>query len=183
MRWRAMAAADVAAVDAIARAVHPGFPEDAAVFAERLGFCPPGCAVAEDADGRPVGYGIAYPFPLGRTPDLDVLLGRPPEGCDALYVHDVALLPPARGAGLGRAFLARADAAARSLGLGWTALTAVYDAARYWSALGFRAVEDPAPELARRLASYGPGARYMTRWVPPAPTGPGDPADRPAASG
>jgi GNAT superfamily N-acetyltransferase len=158
-----MAAADLPAVDAIARTVHPAFPEDVAVFAERLAFCPEACRMAEDVQRRPVGYAVAYPYPYARTPQLDVLLGRLPEGCDALYLHDVALLPDARGAGLGRSFLAHAEGVAVRLGLRALTLTAVYDAARYWGALGFRRLDDVPPELAAKLAGYGPGACYMVK--------------------
>jgi len=160
-----MTAADLPAVDAVARTVHPTFPEDVSVFAERLGFCPEGCRMAEDEDGRPAGYAIAYPFPYARTPALDVPLGRLPEGCDALYLHDVALLPPARGAGLGRSFLAHAEVVARARGLRALTLTAVYDAARYWAGLGFRRLDEVPAELAAKLADYGPGACYMVRDV------------------
>ena len=46
---------------------------------------------------------------------------------------------------------------------GWPALAlvAVNDAAPFWEGLGFTAVE--TPEMAAKLASYGPGARYMLR--------------------
>ncbi|NEW95116.1 GNAT family N-acetyltransferase, partial [Rhodopseudomonas sp. BR0M22] len=43
--WRGMTPADLPAVDAIAAVVHAAYPEDAAVFAERLALHPDGCLV------------------------------------------------------------------------------------------------------------------------------------------
>jgi hypothetical protein len=50
-RWRAMAAADLPAVNALAERIHPSFPEDAAIFAERLRLYPDGCRVYSAATG------------------------------------------------------------------------------------------------------------------------------------
>ncbi len=45
--WRAMTPGDLPAVLAIADVVHPDYPEDAAIFAERLALYPAGCRVLE----------------------------------------------------------------------------------------------------------------------------------------
>ena len=50
MRWRPMVEGDVAAMIAVADAVHPAYPEDAAVFAERLHLFPKGGAVLADGE-------------------------------------------------------------------------------------------------------------------------------------
>jgi len=41
MKWRPMLAADLPHVKALADAVHTAYPEDAAIFAERLRLIPP----------------------------------------------------------------------------------------------------------------------------------------------
>lgn len=160
MRWRAMQASDLAAVVAIAAAVHPGFPERPEVLDERRQVFPKGAFLAEDAAGEPVGYALAHPWRLSVPPALDSFLGALPEDADCLYLHDVALLPVARGQGLARALVAKLEA--RAGGLGRLALTAVNASADRWCRLGF-APTPAGPVLAAKLASYGPGAVFMVK--------------------
>ena len=79
-RWRAMEAADLAAVERVAAHVHPDYPEDEAVFAERLSLCPEGCLVLARPLGDPCGYVVAHPWRLGQPPALNSLLGALPVG-------------------------------------------------------------------------------------------------------
>ena len=72
--WRAMAAADLPAVAALADAIHLDHPEDAAVFAERLALFPAGCLVLDSA-GIVDGYVIAHPWRLLAPPALNARLG------------------------------------------------------------------------------------------------------------
>jgi GNAT superfamily N-acetyltransferase len=157
--WRAMAATDLAQVEAIAEEVHPAFPESPSVPHERLTLFPAGCFVAERATVE--GYAIAHPWILGRPPRLDTLLGRLPPGADCLYLHDVALLPRARGLGLPSALLARLRGVAAELGLRRLALVAVNRSTDYWMRHGFRPAGASEPGLADKLASYGPDAAYL----------------------
>lgn len=170
-RWRALAAADLPAVMRIADEIHPTFPESPVVFAERLALFPAGCFLAEDGGGRALGYAITHPGRLGRPPALDSLFGALPTDADCLHIHDVALLPAARGLGLGRALTERLKQLAAERGLGRLTLVAVYDAARYWRRHGFRDYADGSPglsipgqgtpELADKMGGYGDGAAYM----------------------
>jgi hypothetical protein len=55
---------DLPAVMATAAQVHPGYPEDEAVFAERLALAPQGCLCLERE--RPLaGYVVSHPWLLG----------------------------------------------------------------------------------------------------------------------
>ena len=162
-RWRAMEEEDLDRVMAIAEVVHPDYPEDRAVFAERLALYPDGCAMAE-ADGVCIGYIVIHPGRLGAPPPLDSPLGTLPEAPDCLYLHDVALLPAARGLGLGVAALERMDALAARQGFRWLALTSTPGARAFWDAQGFLP-HDGGPGLAAKLASYGGGMTYMTKPV------------------
>ncbi|GAA4251995.1 GNAT family N-acetyltransferase [Azospirillum formosense] len=161
--WRAMELADLDRVMAIAEVVHPDYPEDRAVFAERLALYPEGCAMAE-ADGIGIGYIVMHPGRLGVPPPLDSPLGALPESPDCLYLHDVALLPAARGLGLGVAALERMDALAARQGFRWLALTSTPGARAFWDAQGF-VPRDGGAGLAAKLASYGGGMTYMTKPV------------------
>ncbi|WP_294059752.1 GNAT family N-acetyltransferase [Sphingomonas sp.] len=147
---------DLDGVVAVARIAFPDHPEGRACFAERLALAPETCFVLEAPEGV-AGYLIAYPWPLEAVPPLDTLLGGLPEARTAWYLHDLALLPEARGqgqAGAGVALLFdRIDAP--------IGLVSVNDSAAFWQAQGFEPRE--SPELRAKLASYGPGARYMVR--------------------
>jgi GNAT superfamily N-acetyltransferase len=153
-----MTAADLPAVSAVAAVVHVAYPEDDVVAAERLRLFPDGC-LAHLAGGRVTGYALAHPWRAFSIPALDTLLGAIPADADVLYLHDVALLPGARGGGAARAAVGRLAAVAARRGLGRMALTAVAGTAGIWGRLGFVAAE--APALAAKLATYGPGAAYM----------------------
>jgi GNAT superfamily N-acetyltransferase len=156
-----MAPADLPAVMQIAARVHPDYPEDEAIFAERLRLAPAGCHVLADAQGALLGYLVSHPWPAGAVPALNSLLGDIPPGTTNWYIHDLALLPEARGGGAaGRIIAGISDEAARA-GCSSLALVAVNGSTGFWRRQGFREVHDPA--LDRKLASYDDAARYMRR--------------------
>ncbi len=157
-----MTAADLQQVEAIAERVHPLYPESGAVPAERLRLFPAGCLMAEEAGGAALGYLLSHPWLIGRAPALDSLLDTLPERADCLYLHDVALLPEARGSGLGAQAVGRLLDLARARGLAAIALVAVSGTGPYWSRHGFHP-HPPGPELRAKLASYGEGAAYLVR--------------------
>jgi GNAT superfamily N-acetyltransferase len=152
-----MAPGDLRAVLAIAAAVHPDYPESEAVFAERLALFPAGCLMLESG-GAAAGYATAHPWYHRRPPALDVLLGALPPVPEVLYLHDLALLPAARGAGAGRVAIQRLAALAGGLPM---ALVAIAGTEEFWRAQGFAATSDPA--LDDILRRYDHAARYMER--------------------
>jgi GNAT superfamily N-acetyltransferase len=155
-----MSAADLPAIMAAAAEVHPDYPEGEAIFTERLALHPAGCLVL--AGGKGIGgYVLSHPWRFGQVPALDSLLGALPEDADAYYIHDLALLPVARGGGAASACVHRLAAHARASGFARMALVAVGNSAGFWQRQGFREAHDEA--LARKLASYDSAARYMIR--------------------
>lgn len=156
LTWRPMRVADLAAVEAIAAEVHPGFPESAAVPAERLALCPRGCLVLA-ADAGVVGYSVSHPWLAGAAPKLDSLLGALPAVPGCWYWHDLALLPAGRGRGAAAAAVGLMLGLARGAGLGHVALVAVGGSAGFWRRMGFVAAAGPD------VASYGAGAAYLVR--------------------
>jgi GNAT superfamily N-acetyltransferase len=156
-----MAPANLPAVMAIAAVVHPDYPEDEVIFAERLRLAPEGCHVLAAGDGALQGYLVSHPWPAGVIPALNSLLGDIPDGVTNWYLHDLALLPSGRGTGAAGAIVA--DIARQAAETGYTslALVAVNDSTGFWRRQGFREVHDPA--LDRKLASYDDAARYMRR--------------------
>lgn len=156
-----MKPADLTAVMAIAAEVHPDYPEDRAVFAERLTLAPEGCRVLADARDDALGYLVSHPWPPGAVPALNALLGEVPVEVDNWYIHDLALLPVARGGGAASAAVREIAALAAEKGCATLSLVAVAGSSGFWQRQGFRPVDDPA--LARKLASYDDAARYMQR--------------------
>ena len=158
--WRPMTAADLPAVLAVASVVHPDYPEDEAVFAERLRLFPDGALVLDGPPGL-CGYVVGHPWPRAAPPALNSLLGGLPAQAGCFYIHDLALLPEARGSGAGRAVVARLGEIAAQAGLPCLALVAIAGSLGFWQRQGFHAVHDLA--LAAKLASYDDAARYMER--------------------
>lgn len=158
--WRPMTEADLPEVMAIAAVVHPDYPEDLAVFEERLRLSPDGCLLLE-IEGAAEGYLVSHRWHHGQLPALNSLLGAIPDGATDWYIHDIALLPQARGSGAARQAVVHLVARATQAGCKRVALVAVNASAGFWEHHGFRAVHDAA--LARKLASYDDAARYMVR--------------------
>jgi ribosomal protein S18 acetylase RimI-like enzyme len=155
-----MTAADLPAVMAVAAEVHPNYPEGEVVFAERLALHPAGCLVSAVGEGLG-GYVLSHPWRLRQVPALDSLLGALPDDADAYYIHDLALLPVARGGGAALACVDKLAAHASACGFARMALVAVGNSAGFWRRHGFHEAHDEA--LARKLASYDDAARYMVR--------------------
>ena len=155
--WRAMRFGDLGLVEIVAESVHVDFPERAEIPLERLALFPAGCMVFANTIGL-IGYCIAHPWTFGVPPALDTLLHALPEHADTLYIHDLALLPAARGAGAGRSAIATLLEVAEHHGLPTLSLIAVSASGPFWSQNGFA---DAAPT--KSIASYGAAARYMAR--------------------
>lgn len=160
MHWRGLTAFDLPEVEAIATRVHPAFPEDMAVFAERQRLYPEGARLLE-LDGVPSGYLFSHPWRFKGLPELNALLGSIPDDADTYYLHDLALLPVARGTGAAAMIVGDILRHARAAGLPSVSLVAVNGSLPFWYKHGFRAVQ--ALELAEKLASYEGAARYMVK--------------------
>lgn len=154
-----MTAADLPAVGALAGRIHPVYPEDDAVFAERLRLYPDGCRVLVHGDDI-AAYVVSHPW-HGEPPALNTLLGALPAAPSTFYIHDLALAPEVRGLGAGAEIVSWLAAHAEEIGMPSLSLIAVNGSAKFWRRHGFEARQDPA--LDRKLRSYGAGAQFMTR--------------------
>jgi ribosomal protein S18 acetylase RimI-like enzyme len=161
LRWRPARAADAAAIGALSRALVSAPPERDEVFAERIALCPAGCRVY-GAGEAVAGYVISHPWPRSAPPALGALVGALPPDSDSWFIHDLALAPEARGAGVVASVLEELEAAAQ--GFPAMSLVAVEAAADYWRRRGY--VDRSTPVMAAKLAGYGPGALYMERDLP-----------------
>lgn len=167
-RLRPMQGADLPAVLALqARAYVPFFHEDEAVFRGKLAAFPDWCWVAQMADGELAAYLFTQPARLGRPPCLGDGSGSHKDGADTLHLHDMAVSPLARGAGLAARMTAHALDAAQKAELQhgrlrWASLIAVQGSVPYWARHGF-----VPGQVAPNLSSYGPGAAYLVRPLAP----------------
>lgn len=160
-QWRLMTAADLPMVEAIAAQVHPGYPEDAAIFAERLRLYPPGCRVFVPGGAAVQAYLISHPWHLLQPPPLDSLLGDLPASPTTFYIHDLALLPQTRGSGAARAVVQTLAEHALGSGMVNMSLVAVNASTGFWERNGFVVHQEPA--LTAKLRSYDAAARLMIR--------------------
>ncbi len=161
--WRPMVPADLEVVLVIAGEVHPGYPERIEVFAERLRLYAPGSRVLEVGDTM-AGYVVSHPWHPMTPPKLDSLLGAMPTFPATFYIHDLALLPLARGSGAGARAVADLAAHTQAIGLSDLSLVAVNASVPFWRRQGFDIVESRS--IAAALRSYDDEARFMMRRLP-----------------
>lgn len=135
-QWRPMGQGDVGAAAAISDRVHGAYTEKPAIYAERRRLYPAGCFLLE-RDGEALGYLVTHPWHSDRPPALDQLIGVLPDAPDRYYLHDLALLPEARGTGAAAAAVDLTIAQARAAGFDRIALTAVNGADAFWRRQGF----------------------------------------------
>lgn len=159
-----MTPADIGAVSEIAAQVHPDFFEEDHVFVERQRLAPQGCHVLW-IDGAAVGYILSHPWQLGAVPALNTPLGQLPRIPSTFYIHDLALLPAARGSGAAGAIIEKIIGIGEHFGP--LSLVAVNGSVPFWTKFGFMVQDQPA--LSEKLKSYDNTARYMVRPSSPLP--------------
>jgi GNAT superfamily N-acetyltransferase len=162
MSWRSMTPQDLTQVQALADAIHVSHPEDPEVLAERQRLYPQGCFMLIE-DGRAIGYALTHPWRFAEPPRLNRLLGAIPSPATTYYIHDVALLPTARGKGYAAQIADGLAVHAREAGFDNLSLVAVNKSQIFWEKAGFRVIA--VPGLGAKLASYGPDAALMVRDV------------------
>ncbi|RBA25198.1 GNAT family N-acetyltransferase [Herminiimonas fonticola] len=158
--WRSMREDDLATVIAIAARLHPTYPEDEQIYTERLALYPNGCLILE-VNCNAVGYAISHPWLDRQAPALNSLLQALPTCPSTYYIHDVALLPAARGLGAVEQLLANLLTAAQAHGLSTMSLTAVNNSHDFWARHGFVAIDDPV--LPEKMNSYDFAARFLLK--------------------
>ena len=82
LRWREMTRADTPGLMSIAAVAHPSYPENEAVFAERLLLFPAGCRALVGVDGRLHGYVVSHPWRDATPVPLNTLLAALPPQTD-----------------------------------------------------------------------------------------------------
>lgn len=160
--WRSATLGDVGTIMAIQAEVHPLLSERDLVIADKIATFPDGCCILHH-DESALGYALGHPYLLDHVPALDAKLGMLPATADCFFIHDVALLPAARGQGAAKAYVGRMRDVCARRGLGWLALVSVYGTVPIWEGCGFRIRAFPG--LADKFGPVGDMARYMAAEV------------------
>ncbi|KAL3456514.1 acyl-CoA N-acyltransferase [Aspergillus heterothallicus] len=172
--WRPLTPADIPSLMAIADKIHSALPERPEIFAERIALYPAGCLALETTTAnnnddnvsskpRMVGYAISHPIRRRQPPELDTLLGEIPADADAYYIHDVAVVPEARGMGYA------GQAVEKLLGVAGgfevVCLVSVYGTQGFWGRFGFKPVDMDVGDqgLRGKVEGYGGDAVYLER--------------------
>jgi ribosomal protein S18 acetylase RimI-like enzyme len=158
--WRPLREEDLQEIDRIADTVHTELPERPEVFMEKFHLYPQGCFALTQSN-KVVGYGISHLWKLNDIPPLDAFLKTLPVPAACLYLHDVAIMPSARGHNCAAGLIELLKTVAIAEGIGTMALVSVYGTDVLWGNLGFRETLDP--RLSEKLRTYGPTARYMIK--------------------
>lgn len=160
---RLMTESDLPAVMAIQASSYPQrYIEGLATFRSKLKLNPTGCWVA-CLDQAVRGYLVTVHSDEHHFPSLNVDAVVAPEHPSMLFIHDLALMPDARGQGLSERLLLCALEHARSCALNTIALVAVQGTERFWTRQGFQTCTPRHPVMQQRLASFGADALFMMR--------------------
>lgn len=159
--WRQSVDEHLQAIRAIADVVHPTLKERPEVLAEKCHLFPSGCFSLWFND-EVLGYAISHPWRLHDVPPLDAFLQGLPGDADCLYLHDIAILPGARGYGSTAALVKLLEKVAATLDLPFLALTSVYGTEAFWTRFKFHRSGKMTGD---GIASYGGASCYMIRRV------------------
>jgi hypothetical protein len=164
MVWEPMKVNDLRFVFEISKKVHPQLPEKVEVFEEKLKLFPAGCKKIM-FNGHISGYVISYPWNINHIAPLDSFLICLPKNPDCIYIHDIALLPEARGYGMVYKFITEIMKIALYQNIHNLALVSVYDTTSLWKQYGFQIITNDT--LGKKIESYGSTATYMVNPIPP----------------
>ena len=157
---RAMLLEDIDAVLGIQlKCYDPAKQESRDSFISKVLASPQTCFVASRG-AELVGYLVSVPAEAGSPVPLNAQDYSRPSMPNALYLHDLAVDPAVRGAGVAAVLLEPYFLQVRKMGLSFGALTAVNNSCLYWRQRGFREVT-PTELGIGHLSSYGPDAQYM----------------------
>jgi len=134
-------------------------PESKGSLHSKLLASPSTCFVAS-VGSEMVGYLISLPWIFAAPPMLNAPACEMPAFPDCLYLHDLAIAPPARKTGAGQALVKKFLSRLQELNFDRAALIAVQASANYWRRHGFRSVKT-TDSLREKLSSYGESVDYM----------------------
>ena len=151
---RAIQSADWQGIDRVQRASFPTSAIESMEALRSIAEAAAGmCAVAE-IGGEVCGYLLAHPWIADDLPELNKPLASCPRSADTLFIHDLAILPYARGGGLASRMVRHVVAAAVGIGIRKAALISVQDTLEFWSRFGFVDRPELTERFRARVASF-----------------------------
>lgn len=157
--WEQILNKDLCCINNIADTIHADLPERSEVFEEKFRLFPAGCFKLVNSTGLIHGYGISHPWRLYSVPALDSFIEKLPNLPNCMYVHDVAVLPSARGSGAAKMYIDIIKALAISSNIKKMACVSVYGTDVFWARYGFIAQNNK--NIEKKLINYGDMAKYM----------------------
>lgn len=140
------------------------FHEPFAAFESKWLASPDTCWVAERA-GAVCAYLVCLPVEQRNLPALHAAAFQRASHPDWLYLHDLAIGPAARGAGLSPLLMACALEKAQAMSLPTIGLIAVQDSCAFWRKFGFEIDGSERLVSAAKLATFGTQAVFMSRKI------------------
>lgn len=157
-----MLSTDLEFVNETATGIHTHLPERPEVFEEKFNLFPEGCKKLV-MNYRIVGYCISHPWILNNIPPLDSFLSKLPEQPNCIYIHDIAILPIARGKSASNLYISELIKIAKSHNINNLALVSVYGTTSLWERHDFQIITDTI--LEKKAESYGNTAAYMVKHI------------------
>ena len=142
----------------------PSLVEEEGALLSRINLTSSYCLAAKCGDEL-LAYLLAHGWTRQSPPPLGASL-KDGVASEVLFVHDLAVSSSTRGLRVGEKLIARAFELAARDGLRSAELIAVEGAAGYWRRLGF-AEGAASDQLREKLGTYGAGAQWMIRAIPP----------------
>ena len=175
--WVPMTTNHLTTVLDIADVCYPDYPEEMAIFEDKLSKFPAGCFVLQAqpsesgaTGGEIVGYAFSHPWYHSSAPSLNKVLPNevstltPTTNPNAMYyLHDCAIHPKARGTGGPTTLVPMLDQIAVASNFPYIALIAVNNSQAFWEKQGFQVVDKLPAALKKTLISYSDDALYMVR--------------------
>jgi predicted N-acetyltransferase YhbS len=160
LKIRQMLPSDMDSIMQIQALCYSGdIPESRHAISAKLQASPTTCFVAQDGS-QIIAYLIAVPWLTQAPPNLNAPTCVLPAYPDCLYLHDLSVVPSARGSKIGSTLVARLFDLCRLLSHSQMSLVAVQNSAAYWRRFGF-ASQILNSLLRDKLASYGEGSEFM----------------------
>jgi GNAT superfamily N-acetyltransferase len=134
-------------------------PESRASLYAKLAASPASCFVAVDREDV-VAYLIALPWLSQAPPSLNAPDCELPVDPDCVYLHDLSVLPNARGTGIAGMLIAHFFMYCRQSAMTKASLVSVQNSAIFWRGFGFNRIALDAM-LVKKLATYGDDAEFL----------------------
>ncbi|MFV0576621.1 MAG: GNAT family N-acetyltransferase [Vibrio sp.] len=141
-------------------AYRDGLAENIDILKIKADVSPETCFVCMDDEQQVLGYVLAHPWESEEPPHINQDISDreevvTPQEASTLYIHDLAISPKARGAGVAQALIDNLFEHAQKWDIENVSLVAVQGMSGFWSKFGFKSIQS------NHTDSYGDDAQLM----------------------